>query len=65
MNTGQDVMNYIKIFRNAGQLPMITMDDVARQAQISGATVSRVLNANGPVSADTERRVRQTIQQLG
>lgn len=43
---------------------MATIKDVARLANVSTATVSRVLNSNGYVNHLTEERVRQSIEQL-
>ena len=42
----------------------VTMREVARQAGVSVATVSRVLNASGPVGDDTRRRILQTAGRL-
>ena len=42
-----------------------TIQDVARMSGVSTATVSRVINRNGRYSAQTERRVREAIRQLG
>lgn len=43
-----------------------TMDDVARHAGVSKASVSRVLNnVPGTVGADTTRRILDAIEQLG
>ncbi|HEX6202286.1 MAG TPA: LacI family DNA-binding transcriptional regulator, partial [Thermoanaerobaculia bacterium] len=42
----------------------VTIRDVARAAGVSVATVSRVINASGPVTGATERRVRQAIRRL-
>ena len=39
-----------------------TMRDIAREARVSTATVSRVLNRSAPVSADTRKRVEQVIR---
>jgi DNA-binding LacI/PurR family transcriptional regulator len=44
------------------QLP--TIEDVARQAGVSIATVSRVLNSTAMVEASTAQRVRETIAAL-
>lgn len=41
----------------------VTIDDVARAAGVSRATVSRVLNS-GSVSRDAEARVQTAIAQL-
>lgn len=43
---------------------MVTIKDVAREAGVSIATVSRVLNETGPVDENTRRRVRQVAKQL-
>lgn len=39
--------------------------DVAREAGVSPATVSRVLNNSGPVTAGTRERVRSAMETLG
>lgn len=41
-----------------------TIKDIARAAGVSVSTVSHVLNDYGDISADTEMRVRQTIQEM-
>jgi DNA-binding LacI/PurR family transcriptional regulator len=41
------------------------MEDVAREAGVSGQTVSRVVNARGYVGAATRERVEQAMQHLG
>lgn len=43
----------------------ITIEDVAREASVSVATVSRVLNGNSRVSETTARRVSEVIERLG
>jgi len=43
---------------------MATIRDVAKLAGVSVATVSRVLNQNGYVNEETEKRVRKAIEEL-
>ena len=43
---------------------MATIEDVARVAGVSVATVSRVLNGNYQVKASTEERVQRAIESL-
>jgi len=42
-----------------------TLDDVARAAGVSTATVSRCLNTSGKVSESTRQRVMQAVERLG
>lgn len=42
----------------------VTIDDVARLAGFSIATVSRVINQNYPVSEETAKRVKAAIKEL-
>jgi len=42
-----------------------TIDDVARSAGVSTATVSRVLNSAGMVAEQTSRRVLKAVRELG
>lgn len=44
---------------------LVTLYDVARHAGVSIATVSRVLNGQGPVREITRARVRSAIDELG
>jgi LacI family transcriptional regulator len=43
----------------------ITIYDVAREAKVSMATVSRVINGTAVVKEDTKRRVQEVIAKLG
>lgn len=43
----------------------VTIHDVARQARVSPATVSRVLNTNESVAADLRDRVLEVVRELG
>src|SRR5437899_3117882 len=45
--------------------PTMSIVDVARIAEVSTATVSRVLNAPGSVRAETADRVHAAMQRLG
>lgn len=42
-----------------------TIEEVARAAKVSTATVSRVLNGSAPVAAATRERIQQAIDTLG
>ncbi|MFJ1751713.1 LacI family DNA-binding transcriptional regulator [Kitasatospora sp. NPDC088134] len=42
-----------------------TLHDVAREARVSAKTVSRVLNGDGPVAAQTRERVLAAVGRLG
>ncbi|WP_256966747.1 LacI family DNA-binding transcriptional regulator, partial [Streptomyces caniscabiei] len=42
----------------------VTLADVAARAQVSPATVSRVLNGNYPVAASTRERVLKAVDEL-
>ncbi|MER6951265.1 LacI family DNA-binding transcriptional regulator [Nonomuraea sp. NPDC000554] len=42
-----------------------TMADVAREVGVTAKTVSRVLNDEGPVAAETRERVMQAVRKLG
>ncbi|MBR6102138.1 MAG: LacI family DNA-binding transcriptional regulator [Ruminococcus sp.] len=43
----------------------VTIKDVAREAGVSVATVSRVLNGNSSVSESSAKLVRETVERLG
>ncbi|UOF92555.1 LacI family transcriptional regulator [Fodinisporobacter ferrooxydans] len=43
---------------------MPTILDVARKANVSAMTVSRVINGSGPVNEETRRRVEQAMKEL-
>ena len=43
----------------------ITIKDVARKAGVSTATVSRVMNKNGKIRAETAERVQEAVRVLG
>lgn len=50
---------------NSTARPKVTMADVARQAGVSTATVSFVLNNTKPVTPEVHRRVEQAMHSLG
>ena len=43
----------------------VTVKDLAREAGVSTATISRVLNNTGPVAPETRERIEQAIEKLG
>ena len=43
----------------------VTLEDVAKLAQVSPKTVSRVVNNQGEISQETRQRVQAAIEQLG
>lgn len=51
--------------RIAGTTPSITLADVARLAEVSEITVSRILRNVGPVSEVTRRRVLEAVHDTG
>jgi len=51
--------------RRTGRASLATQADVARAANVSSATVSRVLNGSSLVSPDCAQSVRQTMKELG
>jgi len=50
--------------RTSPRTTSATLDDVARQARVSAKTVSRVVNGERAVRADTRQRVLRAIEQL-
>lgn len=48
-----------------GEVPRLTLSDVAAAAGVSKATVSKALNGRDDVSAATRRRVLETVEVLG
>lgn len=51
--------------RDAAGSKRATVQEVAEAAGVSTATVSRVLNGNYPVAAETRRKVEQAVRNLG
>ncbi|MDJ0314352.1 LacI family DNA-binding transcriptional regulator [Arthrobacter sp. H35-D1] len=51
--------------RNGGTPLGVRMDDVAELAQVSRATVSRVIKGYAPVSSKTQEKVNQAMRELG
>jgi LacI family transcriptional regulator len=50
--------------RGSGRSAITTITDVARMADVSPTTVSRVLNGGYPVSATTRTRVEHAVREL-
>lgn len=44
---------------------MITIYDIAKKANVSAMTVSKVINHTGRISSATRERVQQVIDELG
>lgn len=59
-----NVIGYIDFVQLTRSANMVTIKDVAREAGVSTATVSRVFNNVGPVDEETRKRVRQVARQL-
>ena len=51
--------------RNGGSPLGVRMDDVAQLAQVSRATVSRVLMGHSSVSPKTQEKVNRALRELG
>jgi len=51
--------------RLAGRRQGVTLADVARLAQVSEITVSRILRNHGPIAADTRTRVMAAVRETG
>src|SRR5215207_6909864 len=51
--------------KHGGNNRGVTMDEVAKAAGVSQATVSRVVNGNPRVNSATKRQVERTIERLG
>jgi DNA-binding LacI/PurR family transcriptional regulator len=51
--------------KQGGTAKGVTMDEVAKAAGVSQATVSRVVNGNPRVNSATKRTVERTIERLG
>ncbi len=56
-NAGQ-----LRTWRSVAPARRKTIRDIAREAQVSTATVSRVLNGSAPVKPDTRKRVADVIE---
>ena len=54
-----------KKLHGANQHTEVTIDQVAKAAKVSPATVSRVLNGTAKVSADKEKAVRKAVAKYG
>src|SRR5687767_10792881 len=54
-----------RVAEPSSRIPMpATIRDVAREAGVSVATVSRALNASGPVHEETRRRIEEVALRL-
>ena len=64
---GNAFIYWMETFPHAGSNPPVpvTIKQVAREAGVSIATVSRVLNGSGPAALETREAVWQTVERLG
>lgn len=51
--------------RRNGSIKKVTLSDVAKLADVSTMTVSKVIRETGSISAPTRQRVREAIEELG
>ncbi|HTM77906.1 MAG TPA: LacI family DNA-binding transcriptional regulator, partial [Devosia sp.] len=49
----------------AGRRQGVTLTEVARLAQVSEITVSRILRNHGPVAETTRQRVMEAVRKVG
>src|SRR3954452_12394351 len=61
--TSRCIVRFVGTFSETGRRP--TMKEVARVADVSLATVSRVVNGSGDVRADLAERVHEAVKLLG
>ena len=54
----------VKSNNRTGKVSMASIRDVARRAGVGVGTVSRVINGNGYVSADTKKKIEKAIEEL-
>ena len=54
----------VKSNNRTGKVSMASIRDVARRAGLGVGTVSRVINGNGYVSADTKKKIEKAIEEL-
>ena len=56
----------LKIINEKGERNMTsTVKDVAKKANVSPSTVSRVINDHPSISAETKQRVRKIMDEMG
>jgi len=60
--TGKPHMVFSQL--RGGVMAYVTIRDVARRAGISVSTVSRALNGNGRISAETKHAVEKAMEEL-
>ena len=54
----------VKSNNRTGKVSMASIRDVARRAGVGVGTVSRVINGNGYVSADTKKKIEKAIEEI-
>jgi LacI family transcriptional regulator len=64
MEKGSSAVSEPRQTRKSRLAPAVTIREVAQEAGVSVATVSRVINGKGPIREATRRRIRRVVEKL-